>query len=160
RGCREEISGERAPDVLHRRPDRRERARTLGRRGSIPQMRGFLQDARKSIELAHAGSLKPNDPLALLLAGHRAEMQANHDEAEKNFVGAIAAAPQNWSRLPDALLALIVARKRALKNDTCLALAADTLATERLGRTSVLADFADTALNCAEHSPPSPVVAK
>ena len=128
--------------------------------GTVPQMRGFLQDARKSIELAHAGSLKPDDPVALLLAGHRAEMQANHDEAEKNFVGAIAGAPTGWSRLPDALLALIVARRRGGKIDACLALAADTLATERLGRSSVLADFSDTALSCARKSQLSAIVTK
>lgn len=128
--------------------------------GTVPQMRRFLQDARQSIELAHAGSLKPDDPLALLLAGHRAEMRANHDEAEKNFIGAIAGAPTGWPRLPDALLALIVARKRGGKIDACLALAADTLATDRLGRSSVLADFSDTALSCARKSQPSATVTK
>lgn len=128
--------------------------------GTVPQMRGFLQDARRSIESAHSGSLKPDDPVALLLAGHRAEMRSNHDEAEKNLVGAIAGAPAGWSRLPDALLALIVARRRGGKIDACLALAADTLATERLGRSSVLADFSDTALSCARKSKLAAVVAK
>jgi tetratricopeptide (TPR) repeat protein len=128
--------------------------------GTVPQMRGFLQDAKQSIELAHAGNLKADDPLALLLAGHRAEMQQNHDEAEKNFVGAIAAAPAKWPRLPDALLALIVARKRGQKFDSCVALAADTLATDRLGRTSVLADFSDTALACARKGQQGPAVTK
>lgn len=128
--------------------------------GTVPQMRGFLVDAKQSIELAHAGNLKPGDPLALLLAGHRATMQQNWDEAEKNFVAAIAAAPPKWTRLPDALLALIVARKRGQKFEACVALAADTLGTERLGRTSVLADFADTALTCAHKAPKGPAVTK
>jgi tetratricopeptide (TPR) repeat protein len=41
-----------------------------------------------------------------------------------------------------------------------VALAADTLATERLGRTSVLADFSDAALSCARKGQQGPAVTK
>ncbi|HVR21365.1 MAG TPA: thioredoxin family protein [Polyangiaceae bacterium] len=122
---------------------------------TVDQMRDFLRDARRSIELSHAGSLRPDDPLALLLAGHRAAMANDHETARLRFTEALHAAPPAWSRRPDALLALIAALERGKEDDACLELALETLPGDALGRSSTLADFSASALACAVHAPSS-----
>ncbi|HEX6764772.1 MAG TPA: hypothetical protein VF103_04825, partial [Polyangiaceae bacterium] len=104
-------------------------------------------------ELSHAGRLAPNDPLAMLLAGHRAAMNDDPASAARSFEAALAAAPPSWPRRPDALLALIVALERAKNFDGCVELALETLSGDALGRSSTLADFAATALDCAGRAP-------
>jgi tetratricopeptide (TPR) repeat protein len=116
---------------------------------TVDQMREFLRDGRRSIELSHAGSLAPGDPLSFLLAGHRAAMSDDHETAARNFEAALRAAPASWPRRPDALLALVAALKRGKKYDECLDLALSTLPGDALGRSSTLADFTATALDCA-----------
>jgi len=118
---------------------------------SIDQMREFLRDGRRSIELSHAGSLAPDDPLALLLAGHRAAMNDDNRAAARHFEAALGAAPPAWPRRSDALLALAAALERGEKFDACVELAHTTLAGDALGRSSTLADFAGNALDCADH---------
>jgi tetratricopeptide (TPR) repeat protein len=120
---------------------------------TVEQMRDFMRDGRRSIELSHAGSLAPDDPLLLLLLGHRAAMKNDHEAAARNFESALRAAPPAWSRRPDALYALIVAHERLGKIEPCLDLALSTLAGDTLGRSSTLADFSGTALGCATHAP-------
>jgi tetratricopeptide (TPR) repeat protein len=123
---------------------------------TVDQMRDFLRDARRSIELSHAGALPPSDPLALLLAGHRAAITSDHETASRRFAEALRAAPPAWSRRPDALLALIAALERGKKPAACLELALETLPGAALGRSSTLADFSATALSCAADAPSSP----
>ncbi|HEX6276864.1 MAG TPA: hypothetical protein VFZ53_27680, partial [Polyangiaceae bacterium] len=123
---------------------------------TVDQMREFLRDGRRSIELSHAGSLAPDDPLSSLLAGHRAAMSDDHETAARNFEAALRKAPPSWPRRPDALLALATSRKREKKYDDCLELALSTLPGDALGRSSTLADFAGTALDCAANVPGAP----
>jgi tetratricopeptide (TPR) repeat protein len=118
---------------------------------SIDQMREFLRDGRRSVELSHEGSLAPNDPLGLLLAGHRAAMNDDNGAAARHFEAALAAAPPAWPRRSDALLALVTALERGEQFDACVELAHTTLASDVLGRSSTLADFAGNALECADH---------
>jgi tetratricopeptide (TPR) repeat protein len=119
---------------------------------TVDQMREFLRDGRRSIELSHAGSLAPDDPLRLLLIGHRAAMKNDYEAASRNFESALRAAPPAWSRRPDALYALIVAHERLGKVEPCLELALSTLAGDTLGRSSTLSDFSGAALGCATHA--------
>jgi tetratricopeptide (TPR) repeat protein len=119
---------------------------------TVDQMREFLRDGRRSIELSHAGSLSPDDPLSSLLAGHRAAMSDDHPTAARHFEAALAKAPPSWPRRPDALLALLASRKREKNYAECLELALSTLPSDALGRSATLADFAGTALDCASNA--------
>ncbi len=121
---------------------------------SVDQMRDFLRDARRSIELSHAGSLAPDDPLALLLAGHRAAMSGDHEAAARSFAAALERAPAEWPRRSDALLALVASLERAGKFEACVELGQKTLEGNALGRSSTLADFASNVLDCADRFPP------
>lgn len=121
---------------------------------SVDQMREFLRDARRSIEMSHMGSLPPNDPLTLLLAGHRSVMDGNHEIAARYFQAALDKAPPAWPRRSDALLALVASLERAEKFEACLELGLTTLESDALGRSSTLADFAGNVLDCAERVPP------
>jgi tetratricopeptide (TPR) repeat protein len=127
---------------------------------SVDQMRDFLRDARRSIELSHMGSLAPDDPLALLLAGHRSAMNDDHEAAARSFEAALARAPAEWPRRSDALLALVASLERAGKFEACLHLGLATLEGDALGRSSTFADFASNVLDCADRAPPGSVSAK
>jgi tetratricopeptide (TPR) repeat protein len=121
---------------------------------SVDQMREFLRDSRRSIELSHAGSLAPDDPLALLLAGHRAAMNGDHAIAARFFDAALEKAPPTWPRRSDALLALVASLERSEKFEACVELGLSTLEGNALGRSSTLADFAGNVLDCADRVPP------
>lgn len=117
--------------------------------GSVQQMRTFMTDATRSIAQAHAGALDPSDPLAMLLAGHRAALKNDAPEAEKQFARAIAAAPPQWDHFPEAALGLITSQKHETR---CLDTAEKYLgeSPSRLGESSVMVDFASIALDCTE----------
>ncbi len=112
--------------------------------GSVQQMRAFMTDAARSIALAHTNELHPDDPLALLLAGHRATLQKNAKEAADDFERALAKAPPNWEHAVEALLGLIKAKEHL--GAGCAELAERTLEADRLGHTSLAADFASEAM--------------
>jgi tetratricopeptide (TPR) repeat protein len=116
--------------------------------GSVQQMRAFMADAARSIALAHANELRPDDPLALLLAGHRATLAKNAKEAADDFERALAKAPPNWDHAVEALLGLIKAKEHL--GSGCAELAEKTLEGDRLGHTSLAADFASEAMDCVE----------
>jgi tetratricopeptide (TPR) repeat protein len=115
--------------------------------GSVQQMRAFVTDAMRSIAQAHAGSLDPNDPFAMLLAGDRAALKGDAAEAEKQFARAIAAAPPTWGHFPEAALGLISSERHEA---SCLETAEKYLGDARLGESSVMVDFASSALECTE----------
>jgi len=116
--------------------------------GSIQQMRTFMNDAAQSIAMAHAGSLKPDDPLALLLAGHRATLQRDAKAAEAAFSKALEKAPANWDHTTEALLGLIKAKEHT--GNGCAQEAERVLAGAQLGRSSLAADYASEAMDCVE----------
>ncbi len=118
--------------------------------GSVQQIRAFMTDATRSIAQAHAGSLDPNDPMALLLAGHRAALKNDSAEAEKQLSNMRSLRrPANWEHFPEAMLGLITSEKHDAK---CMDTAEKYLGDARLGRSSVSIDFASIALDCAEAS--------
>lgn len=117
---------------------------------TVTQMRAVLRDAERSIAMAHASGLAANDPFGMLLAGHRAALANDPARAATELDRALRAAPPDWDHAPEALLALAEAKR---KTGGCLELAADVLPTTKLGRTSVLTDFASVALECIEKEP-------
>jgi len=120
--------------------------------GSVPQMRAFMRDAARSIELAHTNELAPDDPLALLLAGHRAALAGDARKSADAFSRALAKAPAAWEHAPEALLGLLKAQRHTGGPCAESAVAALTESPSRLGDTSVMADFASEALDCVEGS--------
>ncbi len=117
--------------------------------GSVQQMRAFMTDAAQSIALAHAQRLDPNSPLALLLAGHRATLAKNAQDAETAFARALEKAPPNWEHTTEALLGLLKAKEHT--GNTCAQEAERALAGNQLGRSSLAADYASEAVDCVEN---------
>jgi hypothetical protein len=117
---------------------------------SVRQMRGFLTDAARSIALAHASQLRPDDPLAILLSAQRAAIQKKWKDAAAAYARALDATPATWPHAPEALLGLLEAQHA--DPGACAATAERGLGRDlaRLGRTSVLADFGSEALDCVE----------
>ncbi len=118
--------------------------------GSTQQMRSFMNDSARSIALAHENTLRKDDPFAMLLAGHRATLKNDAVEAEKQFAGALAAAPTTWDHTAEAMLGLMKARHHLPVGCAETVEKALTETPSRLGRTSVLADYASEALECVE----------
>lgn len=120
--------------------------------GTVKQLRAFLNDASRSIALAHSSRLDPNDPFALLLSGQRAAMHQDLAGAAGAFERALALAPRAWDRAPEAMLGLAEAERH--DPEACAKTAERGLGPDldRLGRSSVLADFAEDALDCVERS--------
>ena len=116
--------------------------------GSVQQMRAFMNDAAQSIAMAHAGSLKPDDPLALLLAGHRATLAKDAKAAETAFSRALEKAPPNWEHTTEALLGLLKAKEHT--GNGCAQEAERVLSGTQLGRSSLAADYASEAMDCVE----------
>src|SRR5262245_2336820 len=127
---------------------------------SVDQMREFLRDAKRSIEISHMGSLPPDDPLTFLLAGHLSAMKGDDATAARYFEAALDRAPPSWPRRSDALLALIASLERSEKFEACLELGLTTFEGDALGRSSTLADFAGNVLDCADRAPPDSAPAR
>lgn len=117
---------------------------------NVQQMRTFMTDASRSIAMAHSNELKKDDPMAMLLAGHRATLKNDAAEAEKQFSAALAAAPQGWEHTTEAMLGLLKAQRHT--HGGCAEMAEKSLAEQpsRLGRSSLTADYASEALDCVE----------
>jgi tetratricopeptide (TPR) repeat protein len=118
--------------------------------GNVQQMRAFMNDAVRSIAMAHASDLKKDDPLAMLLAGHRAALKNDAAEAERQFGAALAASPPTWEHAPEAMLGLISAQHHTPRGCAETAEKGLSETPSRLGRSSVTADFASDALDCVE----------
>ncbi len=119
--------------------------------GSVQQMRAFMTDGARAIALAHSSDLRKDDPLAMLLQGHRAALKNDAAEAEKQFAAALAAAPQGWEHAVEAMLGLVKAQRHRT-GTTCAETVEKALGEtpSRLGRTSLTADYASEALECVE----------
>ncbi|MBA3459522.1 MAG: thioredoxin family protein [Deltaproteobacteria bacterium] len=109
---------------------------------STSQFHAFLDagaDARDGVD----------GPGKHLLAAERALATKTYDVAEKELTAALAAAPPDWVRRPDALLSLLSTISRQKDDARCL-----TFAIENMGKTgssSTAADFVATALSCASN---------
>jgi len=122
--------------------------------GSVQQMRAFMTDGARAVALAHSSDLRKDDPLAMLLAGHRAALKNDATEAEKQFAAALAAGPQGWEHAVEAMLGLVKAQRHRTGGGGCAETVEKALTEtpSRLGRTSLTADYASEALDCVEGS--------
>jgi len=118
---------------------------------SVAQLRAFLLDSERAVQLAHTGALPPGDPLARLLAAHREAVAKRWPEAAARYSEAIAAAPPDWPHRPEALVARIEALYRAKDDSACVALGLASMG--ETGRAASATDFANFALSCAGHLP-------
>ncbi len=108
RSGRREVSGRRPsrPSSSSTRPTRAVAGRWLGSM-QVSELRTFLDDSERDVQLAHAGNdaASAKDPLTILRNGDRAEIAKKPSDAAKLYAAALAAAPANWSRRAEALAA-------------------------------------------------------
>jgi hypothetical protein len=120
---------------------------------STQQLRGFLEDGERTVQLAHSGQMDPRDPLALVRAGDKAALAGDHAEAIKRYAEAVRRAPAGWSRRTEALVGELGSMMRSGQASACV-----DLALAEMGKTedeSNAADLASDALNCADDLPAS-----
>ncbi len=118
---------------------------------SVNQVRAFLEDGERTVQLAHAGQIPPDDPLFHLRAGDRASLDKKHPEAARHYAGALAAAPATWPRRAEALNGQLRALSKQGDHGACVELALEVMDTT--GTASNAADFAIQGMGCAEELP-------
>lgn len=118
---------------------------------SVNQFRAFLEQGEKGhLEVkATAGKIPADSPLAHMRAGDQAAVKGDHVAAASAYEKAIAAAPKDWPRLPEVLVAQIRALHEAESWDACNKLATDAATKVWVGFTASAADFAYYASQCA-----------
>lgn len=129
-------------------PDQREiRGRWLGAATPAQFMR-FLNDG----ELARAGDASRDAPLAPLRRGDELAAERRFADAAAEYGRALAAAPVDWPRRPEAVVALASAHKQARAFEAC---AEAYLGAPSLVETAPLsaADLTASALACAAQLP-------
>ncbi len=125
-------------------PDESVLARFVGS-SSVPQFQAFLDSGQK----ARAGGAAGAD--ARLLGAERAAALHDLATAEQELTAALAAAPPDWARRPDALTSLIATKQHREDYAGCVALAMEVMAKPaQLGRTTSASDFLSTAMACAD----------
>jgi thiol-disulfide isomerase/thioredoxin len=128
------------------------RGRWLGS-GSPQQFSQFLSDGKRAQDMAHTGDLPPNDPLVMLLAGDALAAQKKFAEAAAKYGEVLAAAPKDWPRRPDALVARASALLKAKDASACADLALTSM--DQTGNAVSAADFAYYGVACADALPES-----
>lgn len=127
---------------------------------SVRQFREFLTQgetaylAGRSTETADGS---PPGPLALLSAGDRAAAAGNSKEAGEHYQAALAAAPADWVRRPDALVSLIGTLAGQELYPACLDLALASM--DSTGKAASAADFLYYGSVCADALKDDPRVA-
>jgi thioredoxin-like negative regulator of GroEL len=116
---------------------RQVRARWLGG-ATAEQLSHFLKDA----------SAADDGPAALLREASALATQQKLAEAEAKYRAALAAAPANWPRRSDALVALISTLLKQRRYTECLQLALE--AAKSLPPSVSSVDFASSGLSCAD----------
>ncbi|HEY3496106.1 MAG TPA: thioredoxin family protein [Polyangiaceae bacterium] len=126
-------------------PEARVRGRWVGA-ASPGQFARFLADARRAEELSHAGA-GASDPASLLVAADELAASGRFAEAARAYERALAAAPPDWPRRADALLARVIALKKAQLAAACV----DAALAERPDAAHPISqsDFSGTVLDCA-----------
>ncbi len=126
------------------------RGRWLGS-GSPQQFSQFLSDGKRAQDMAHTGDLPPKDPLVMLLAGDALAADKKFAEAAARYGEVLAAAPKDWPRRPDALVARASALLKAKDVPACADLA--IAAMDQTGNAVSAADFAYYGVACADELP-------
>ena len=118
---------------------------------SVTQVRAFLEEGERTVQLAHAGRLAPNDPLARLLAGDRAAIAKQHGQAAQHYAAALEIAPPTWPRRAEALYGQLRETARDGNAARCVDLALGAMGTTGNGPNA--ADFAAQGVECADDLP-------
>ena len=108
---------------------------------STPQFHAFL-DAGFEARSGAKGSAQH------LLAAERALQLKDYPTAEKELTAALEQSPADWVRRPDVLVSLLSTIQHEKDDARCMQFATDKLAST--GNSASAADFASTALGCAE----------
>jgi tetratricopeptide (TPR) repeat protein len=115
---------------------------------SVAQVRTFLEEGERTVQLAHAGQIPAGDPLALLREGDRAVLDGQHAEAARLYARARAAAPPDWPRRAEALTGEIRSLRKSGDMAGCVDLALAQL--DRTGNAPSAGDFAMYGIDCAD----------
>jgi thiol-disulfide isomerase/thioredoxin len=107
---------------------------------STPQFHAFLDAGTK----ARAGAEGAGKHL---LEAERALAAKNYGAAEKALTLALAEAPADWVRRPDALVSLLSTTSRQMDRARCVEVAIENM--DKTGSSASAADFASLALSCA-----------
>jgi tetratricopeptide (TPR) repeat protein len=118
---------------------------------SLQQLRTFLEEGERAIQLAHAGQLAPGDPLALLRAGDKAVQQKQFGEAARLYARARVGAPPDWPRRAEALTSEVRSLGKAGEHGACVDLALVEMGSTGNGPNA--GDLVAYALGCAEKLP-------
>lgn len=124
---------------------------------SPAQLVRFLAESERGWELAQRGS-PPAEPsseeaaLERLVAGDALAADGRHAEAGREYAAALARAPADWRRRPEALVAAITALYKTRDYRACRALGGEKLG--QTGQAASAIDFAAYALECASHGEP------
>jgi tetratricopeptide (TPR) repeat protein len=115
------------------------------------QLVRFLSESERAIELSQARRLPPADPLALLVAADQLATRGDFLGAAEQYANALRAAPVDWPRRPETLVAQISALWKGSAPERCLTLAEAGL--DQTGSSASAVDFAHYALECADRAP-------
>jgi tetratricopeptide (TPR) repeat protein len=118
---------------------------------SLQQLRTFLEEGERSVQLAHAGQIAPGDPLGLLRAADKAAIDQQPTEAARLYARARAAAPREWPRRAEALIGELRALRKSGDHGACVDLALAEM--HSTGNASNAADFAAYGLDCVDGLP-------
>jgi thioredoxin-like negative regulator of GroEL len=125
------------------------RGRWIGA-ASPGQFARFLADGRRLVELA-ASSAGTDDPLAELASGDELAGRGDFAAATAKYARVLERTPRDWPRRADALVARLMALKKAKLAEACV----DAGLAEAPSTASPVsaADFAATLLACADQLP-------
>ena len=116
---------------------------------TLAQFRAFLHQGEAGVLEARAGGLPPDSPLRHVRDGDRATATGDLAAADAAYGAALAAAPADWARRPDVLVAQIGTRYKAKDYKGCVDLGLAGM--DQTGRAASVTDFLVWALGCADH---------
>jgi tetratricopeptide (TPR) repeat protein len=134
------------PTIFVIRPDPEETIVKWPGSATTPELVVLLQDAR-----GNGGNGKTHDATQAFLRGERAAAEEKHDEAIAQLRAALAAAPPEWPRRPQVVMALIDELRVANKPADCVELAVAELPDLPAG--TARATVAVEALGCGADLP-------
>ena len=121
---------------------------------SPSQFARFVEEGDRSAELARHGAAGSDaDPLRALVRADELAAGGHLAEAARAYGAALAAAPTDWPRRPETLVAQITSLYKAKDFPGCLALGAGSAG--QTGSSASAIDFAYYALECAAQTQPS-----
>jgi len=126
---------------------------------SPSQFARFVEEGDRSAELARHGADSEGGPLRALARADALAASGQLAEAARAYGAALGAAPSDWPRRPETLVAQITALYKAKDYAGCLTLG--TKSARQTGSSASAIDFAYYALECAgQTQPATPEVAQ